>query len=300
MSTSPSTYDHPDLDPDDAPAAGPAAGRDASSLDLYMAEIGRHRLLTEAEVIQLAKLVEAGDARARQRMIEANLRLVVSVAKRYQGQGLDLLDLIQEGSVGLVHAVDRFDWRHEAKFSTYAVWWIKAAIWRALSTTSSTIRVSATIQERRRRIRHAEHALAARLGRTPCDRDIADELELTVEQVMTARWAPQVTASLETFIDGGLEVTLEQVIADEHAENPAETATEIAPRAHLTKALSLLSERRRRVLELRYGLDGRAPQTVQAVAAELGVTRERVRQIELGTLRRLSAQRGLRELREAA
>jgi RNA polymerase primary sigma factor len=298
MSTSPSTFDLPDLDPDGAPAG--ALAPEPSSLDLYMDEIGRRRLLTDAEVVRLAKLVEAGDARARACMIEANLRLVVVIAKRYQGQGLDLLDLIQEGSLGLMHAVDRFDWRREAKFSTYAVWWIRAAIWRALSTSSQTIRLSATIQERRRRIRSAEHALTARLGSAPSDQEVAEELELTAEQVCDARWAPQVTASLDAFVDGGLEIPLQQVVANEHAEDPSDVESGDSPRGHLTKALGLLPERRRRVLELRYGLDGHAPRTVQAVARELGVTRERVRQIELGTLRSLSGQRAIRQLREAA
>jgi RNA polymerase primary sigma factor len=270
------------------------------SLALYLNEIGRHKLLTRAEEIQLAKRMEAGDPEARQRMIEANLRLVVVVAKKYCGQGLDLLDLIQEGSIGLMHAVEKFDWRREAKFSSYAVWWIRAAIGRALSNTSRTIRVSTPLLERLRKVRNAEHVLSARLGRRPSDAEVAEELTLSLEQVLDARVVALTTTSLEAAVaaDGGL--ALEDLIPDDQAENPADSVLKISPAALLAEALSLLPERRRRILELRYGLDGGEPHTVQAVAGELGLTRERVRQIELGTLRKLSAQGRLRALREAA
>jgi RNA polymerase primary sigma factor len=286
----------------DAPAgeAAPAAEAHEGSLDLYLSEIGRHKLLTRAEEIRLAKRMELGDREARQRMIEANLRLVVALAKKYRGQGLDLLDLIQEGSIGLMHAVEKYDWRREAKFSSYAVWWIRAAIGRALSNTSRTIRVSTPLLDRLRKIRSAEQALSARLGRRPSDREVADELALSLEQVLDARAASHSTTSLEATVDvdGGL--TLEELLADEHVDNPAESVLEQAPAELLARALNRLPERRRRILELRYGLDGGEPHTVQDVAGQLGLTRERVRQIELGTLRSLSAQGDLRELREAA
>jgi RNA polymerase primary sigma factor len=270
------------------------------SLDLYLAEIGRHKLLTRADEIRLAKRMEAGDRKARQRMIEANLRLVVALAKRYRGQGLDLLDLIQEGSIGLMHAVEKYDWRREAKFSSYAVWWIRAAIGRALSNTSRTIRVSTPLLDRLRKIRQAEQVLSARLGRRPSELEVADELTLSLEQVLDARAASHSTTSLEAAVDGDGGLTLEELLADEHVDNPAETIVEQPPAELLAEVLSRLPERRRRILELRYGLDGSAPRTVQAVAGELGLTRERVRQIELSTLRSLSAQGDLRELREAA
>jgi RNA polymerase primary sigma factor len=288
----------------DAPAGTPAprsAGEAYErSLDLYLNEIGQHKLLTRAEEIRLAKRMEAGDREARQRMIEANLRLVVALAKRYRGQGLDLLDLIQEGSIGLMHAVEKFDWRREAKFSSYAVWWIRAAIGRALSNTSRTIRVSTPLLDRLRRIRHAEQLLSARLGRAPSDREVATELTLSIEQVLDARAASHSTTSLEAAVDADGGLTLEELLADEHVDDPEEAALEQPTSALLAKALSRLPERRRRILELRYGLDGGEPRTVQDVAGELGLTRERVRQIELGTLRSLSAQGDLRLLREAA
>jgi RNA polymerase primary sigma factor len=244
--------------------------------------------------------MEAGDREARQRMIEANLRLVVALAKKYCGQGLDLLDLIQEGSIGLMHAVEKYDWRREAKFSSYAVWWIRAAIGRALSNTSRTIRVSTPLLDRLRKIRQAEQVLSARLGRRPSDLEVADELTLSLEQVLDARAASHSTTSLEAAVDGDGGLTLEELLADEQVDNPAETVLEQPSAELLAKVLSRLPERRRRILELRYGLDGGEPRTVQAVAGELGLTRERVRQIELGTLRSLSAQGDLRELREAA
>jgi RNA polymerase primary sigma factor len=285
----------------DTPAARPAprSAGEQGSLDLFLDAIGRHKLLTRAEEIQLAKRLEAGDRAARQRMIEANLRLVVAVAKKYHGQGLDLLDLIQEGSIGLMHAVEKFDWRRETKFSSYAVWWIRAAIGRALSNTSRTIRVSTPLLERVRKVRKAEHALAARLGRRPTDREVAAELTLSLEQVLDARIVALTTTSLEAAVDPESGLALKDLIPDDQADDP-ESVLDRSPAALLNEVLSRLPERRRRILELRYGLDGREPRTVQAVAGELGLTRERVRQIELSTLRGLSAQGGLRELREAA
>jgi RNA polymerase primary sigma factor len=285
----------------DTPAARPAprSAGEQGSLDLFLDAIGRHKLLTRAEEIQLAKRLEAGDRAARQRMIEANLRLVVAVAKKYHGQGLDLLDLIQEGSIGLMHAVEKFDWRRETKFSSYAVWWIRAAIGRALSNTSRTIRVSTPLLERVRKVRKAEHALAARLGRRPTDREVAAELTLSLEQVLDARIVALTTTSLEAAVDPESGLALKDLIPDDQADDP-ESVLDRSPAALLNEVLNRLPERRRRILELRYGLDGREPRTVQAVAGELGLTRERVRQIELSTLRGLSAQGGLRELREAA
>jgi RNA polymerase primary sigma factor len=282
---------------DDAPEPRDTAD---SSLDLYLSEIGRHKLLTRAEEIQLAKRIEAGDPEAKRRMVEANLRLVVAVAKKYRRQGLDFLDLIQEGSLGLMQAVEKFDWRRETKFSSYAVWWIRASIARALSNTSRTIRVSVPLVERMRNVRRVERTLTAQLGRQPSEQQIADELGLSVDQVLEARWVAQPTMSLEASMDTEGELPFHEFVADTGSPDAQHAAMEESPDGALTRALRLLPDRRRRVLELRYGLDGRAPRTVQAAADELGLTRERVRQIELGTLRRLGTQGGLRVLREAA
>jgi RNA polymerase primary sigma factor len=272
----------------------------ALSLRLAMNEAGPHKLLTKAEEIRLAKRIEVGDEIARGQMIEANLRLVASVAKNYKDHGLDFQDLLQEGSLGLMRAVDKFDWRQGAKFSTYAVWWIRSAMLDALSNTSRTIRVSIPLLERMRKIRHAERSLAPTLGRWPSDEEIANELGLTVEQVLTARLANKATTSLDAPIDGDEHLSFEQLIADEQVEDPETAVLEQSPTGPLTEALRSLSERRRQVLELRYGLDGREPQTVQRVALELGLTRERIRQIEISALRELSSQVGLVEFHEAA
>jgi RNA polymerase primary sigma factor len=276
----------------------PTAAND--SLNRYLTEIGHHKLLTPAEETQLARRIERGDTEAKRRMTEANLRLVVSIARKYQGHGLELLDLIQEGSLGLMRAVEKFDWRRDTKFSSYAAWWIRSAITRALSNTSRTIRLSVPLLERRRRIRDAERELAGELGRQPTDSEVADELSLTAEQVRQARSAPESTTSLE--IEGGddHDLSFEHLLANDHVENPADAVAGGEVTDTLAGALNLLSERRRRVLELRYGLDGREPRTVQAVARELGLARERVRQIEIATLRGLSAQSELLELKVAA
>jgi RNA polymerase primary sigma factor len=266
-----------------------------------MAEVGRRSLLTRAEEVQLAKRVEVGDPVARQRMIEANLRLVVTIAKRYRGHGLEFLDLIQEGNLGLMRAVDKFDWRRDAKFSTYAGWWIRAAIGRGLSNTSRTIRISVRVTERLSRARRAEQTLRASLGRQPSDDEIAAEAGLTLTQLLKVREAALATTSLETSVDGEGELAYDGIVPDDAAADPAESALGQSAESALARGLSQLSERGRRVLELRYGLDNREPRTVQAVARELGLARERVRRIEIDALRRLAAAHGaLLELPEAA
>jgi RNA polymerase primary sigma factor len=267
-------------------------GPDLQSLELYLKEISRHPLLTRTEEIELAKLIEAGDPAARERMITANLRLVVAIAKRYRGHGLDFMDLIQEGSLGLMRAVDRFDWRRDAKFSTYSVWWIRAAIGRALSNCSRTIRLPVSLIDRLRAIRSAEDSLAARMGREPSLEEIACEAGLTPQQVAEAKAAAQPTSSLDSSVDA------ERAPA-EASTPPDGNVYELA----LDSALEELPARRRQVLELRYGLRGVRPHTVQQAAGELGVTRERVRQLEIATLHSMAKQRSLQEahqLREAA
>jgi RNA polymerase primary sigma factor len=264
----------------------PATGTELQLLELYLNEISRHPLLSRAEEVALAKRVEAGDQAARERMVTANLRLVVAIAKRYRGHGLDFMDLIQEGSLGLLQAVDRFDWRRDAKFSTYAAWWIRAAIGEALSNTSRTIRLPGSMVERLRAIRAAEDAVSGRTGREPSLDEIARETELTVQQVAEAKAAAQSTSSLDASADA-----YRRLHDDAESEN---TAYEPA----LGRALDELPARRRELLELRYGLSGARPHTIQQAANRMGVTRERVRQLEIATLRSMARQPSLQEARE--
>lgn len=267
----------------------------------YLSDVGRHKLLTQAEEIELARRVQDGDRQARRRMIEANLRLVLSVAKRYRGHGLEFLDLIQEGNLGLIHAVDRFDGRQEARFSTYASWWIRAAIGQALSNTSRTIRLSVPLLERLRRIKAAEHELAGRLGHTPSEREIADAAGITLEQLLDARRAAQPTVPLEPLgNDHERQVSYLDFVADVAAGDPAASVETEAADDVLGALLSELPARSRRVIELRYGIDGAGPRSIRTVASEIGLSRERVRQIEMRTLRQLAEAGNDHGLREAA
>jgi RNA polymerase primary sigma factor len=256
-------------------------------LQAYLQEIGRYPLLTRAEEVQLAKRIEAGDESARRRMTESNLRLVVAIAKGYQGRGADLLDLIQEGTVGLMRAVDRFDWRREVKFSTYAAWWIRHGIAQALSA-ARWIRIPSVLVERGASVRAAARELACRLGREPSIAELAAHLQLTTEQLEEARAAMQPISSLEEPTRGEDTLRIE-TIADPNAADPVLALVEEPPEDQLKERLEALPERGRKVIELRYGLDDGVPQTADAVAAELGVTRERVRQIELHALGKLGA-----------
>jgi RNA polymerase primary sigma factor len=258
-----------------------------TTLQSYLQGIGRYPLLTRPEEIQLAKRVEAGDESARQRMTESNLRLVVTIAKTYQGRGVDLLDLIQEGTVGLMRAVERFDWRRDVKFSTYAAWWIRHGIAQALST-ARPIRVPDSVLERAGEIRTAERELASRLGREPTTVEVADALELTTRQVDEARAALQPLSSLEEPLRSDDTQRID-LLADPNATDP-EAALLEEPRGHdLRERLARLPERGRKVIELRFGLEDGVARTADAVAAQLGVTRERVRQIELHALGKLAA-----------
>jgi RNA polymerase sigma factor (sigma-70 family) len=256
------------------------------SLDQYLQEIGRHPLLTRAEEVRLAKRIEAGDRAARERMIEANLRLVVTIAKDYRGRGLDLLDLIQEGTLGLVRAVDRYDWRRGTKLSTYAAWWIKREIAEAL-LRARPVRLPETVRRQVAAVRRAERELEARNGRAASAAELAEALELTVDEVRQAQVAMQPVGSLEEPVTGDDGLARVDLLADDATPDPLAKFDEQAREAELEAKLSRLPERGRRVIELRFGLRGGAAQTADAVAAELGVTRERVRQIELHALRSL-------------
>src|SRR3954471_3237164 len=270
------------------------------SLQLFLQEVGRYPLLTKLEEIQLAKRVEVGDMVAKRRMIESNLRLVVSIAKNYRGQGLGFLDLIQEGILGLIRAVEKFDWRRDLKFSTYATWWIRQAVARALADKSRTIRLPVHGVERLQKVNRAERTLMLRLQREPNEDEIAAESKLPIEQVRIVREAPRTPISLDEPIGESGESSMSEVLADENAVDPVGAVDPAHRLDTLSGALEALPERRRRVLVLRYGLDGGDARTLDDIARELGLTRERVRQIEVETLGQLAAVRELQDLRDRA
>jgi len=258
------------------------------SLRRYLNEIGRYPLLTRAQEVQLAKRAELGDPEARRRLIESNLRLVVSIAKTYRTGSADLLDLIQEGTIGLMRAVDRYDWRRETKFSTYAAWWIRHGIVQALAAGNQPIRLPDSVRTRMADVQRAERSLAAELGRTPSVSEIAAKLELSTEHVLEARAAAAPLSSLDEPL--GEDVRFGDVLADPNATDPLQALVDETPAIDLEATLSKLTERSRTVIELRFGLRDGVPRTADSVADELGVARERVRQIELHTLRKLAAE----------
>ena len=257
------------------------------SLRLYLRSIGRVELLTADQEIELAKRIERGDMQAKRHMVEANLRLVVSIAKGYLGRGLSFLDLIQEGSLGLIRAVEKFDYRRGYKFSTYATWWIRQAVTRAIADKARTIRIPVHMVEKLNRVTHVERQLVQRLGREPEPAEIAAELKVTVREVRDILRVAQMPVSLEKPIGDEDESELGDFVADEGVEEPFEAATENLQREDIQKALDALPERERQVIELRYGLRGHEPLTLEEVGRAFGVTRERIRQIENNTLRKL-------------
>jgi RNA polymerase primary sigma factor len=259
-----------------------------STLQAYLQEIGRYPLLSRAEEVQLAKQIERGDELARKRMTESNLRLVVTIAKGYQGRGVDLLDLIQEGTVGLMRAVDKYDWRRDIKFSTYAAWWIRHGITQAL-TTARSIRIPESLLERAAAVRAEERELSSRLGRRPSTSELAAALDLTTEQVDEARAAVQPLSSLEEPTHGEDTQRIER-IADPNAADPVLALVDDSSEDELQARLAGLTERGRQVIELRFGLRDGVAHTADAVAEKLGVTRERVRQIELRALTKMAAE----------
>jgi RNA polymerase primary sigma factor len=256
------------------------------TLQAYLQEIGRYPLLTRAEEVRLAKRVEAGDESARRRMTEANLRLVVTIAKTYHRPGVDLLDLIQEGTVGLMSAVDRYDWRRDVKFSTYAAWWIRHGIAQAVAL-ARPFRVPDSILDRAEEVRAAERELTARFGRQPSTSEVADLLGLTTHQVDEARAALQPISSLHEPLESEDTQRID-MLADPNATDPVDVVTEEPHEQLLRERLARLPERGRTVIELRFGLRDGVAHTADAVAAELGVTHERVRQIELHALGKLA------------
>jgi RNA polymerase primary sigma factor len=259
------------------------------SLRLYLREIGKVPLLTADQEVSLAKRIERGDMDAKQHMIEANLRLVVSIAKGYLGRGLSFLDLIQEGSLGLIRAVEKFDYRKGFKFSTYATWWIRQAVTRAIADKARTIRIPVHMVEKLNKVVHIERQLVQRLGREPEPEEIADELDIHADEVREILRMSQLPISLEKPIGEDEDSSLGDFVPDEQAESPFDTASLSLRREDVELALSALPERERRVIELRYGLDGSQPCTLEEVGRAFGVTRERIRQIENNTLKKLES-----------
>ena len=259
------------------------------SLRLYLREIGKVPLLTADQEVYLAKRIERGDMFAKTQMIEANLRLVVSIAKSYLGRGLSFLDLIQEGSLGLIRAVEKFDYRKGYKFSTYATWWIRQAVTRAIADKARTIRIPVHMVEKLNKVVHIERQLVQRLGREPRPDEIAQELEMTTEEVREILRMSQLPISLEKPIGEEEESELGDFVEDESAESPFDTATLSLRREDVEHALSALPQRERQVIELRFGLSGAQPCTLEEVGRAFGVTRERIRQIENNTLKKLES-----------
>jgi RNA polymerase primary sigma factor len=270
------------------------------SLRLYLRSIGKVDLLTAEMEVELAKRIERGDMVAKRHMVEANLRLVVSIAKGYLGRGLSFLDLIQEGSLGLIRAVEKFDYRRGYKFSTYATWWIRQAVTRAIADKARTIRIPVHMVEKLNRVAHLERQLVQRLGREPEPEEIAAELGWTVREVRDVLRVAQLPVSLEKPIGDDEESELGDFVADETVESPFESASENLRRDDVQRALNALPERERQVIELRFGLRGHEPLTLEEVGEAFGVTRERVRQIETNTLRKLKQLPEAQRLRELA
>src|SRR5215211_2853174 len=286
--------------PADEPAAPAANEVSTDALQLFLKDIGRVPLLTAAQEVELAKRIERGDHPAKQKMIESNLRLVVSIAKNYRNQGLPFLDLIQEGTLGLVRAAEKFDYRKGFKFSTYATWWIRQAIARALADKARTIRIPVHVVEKLNKIGRAERKLVTELGREPTPEEIADVTGIEPEEVDSIKRSAQSPVSLEKPVGDEEESEFGQFIADERAESPYDRAAEILTKEALREALENLSYRERRVLELRYGLGGEHPRTLDEVGRTFNVTRERIRQIENQSLKKLQSLAEAQKLRDVA
>ena len=268
------------------------------SLQLFLKDIGKVRLLTAQEEVGLAKRIERGDLDAKEKMIESNLRLVVSIAKNYRNQGLPFLDLIQEGTLGLVRAAEKFDYRRGFKFSTYATWWIRQAIARALADKARAIRIPVHVVEKLNKIGRAERKLLTELGREPTAEEIAEVTGIEPEEVESIKRSAQAPVSLEKPVGDEEESEFGQFIADERAESPYERAAEILTNEALRDALEKLSYRERRVLELRYGLSGEHPRTLDEVGRTFNITRERIRQIENQSLKKLQSLAEAQKLRD--
>jgi RNA polymerase primary sigma factor len=270
------------------------------SLRLYLRSIGRVPLLSAVEEVALAKRIERGDIAAKQHMVEANLRLVVSIAKGYVGRGLTLLDLIQEGSLGLIRAVEKFDYRRGYKFSTYATWWIRQAVTRSLADKGRTIRIPVHMVERMNKLIHAERRMIQQLGREPSAVELAAELECSVRDVRDIMRIAQQPISLEKPVGEEDDSALADFVEDVSAESPFEIASEALRRENVTRVLACLPRREREVIEMRYGIVGGRARTLEEVGRAFNITRERVRQIENRTLKKLQTLPDAQQLREAS
>jgi RNA polymerase primary sigma factor len=269
------------------------------SLRLYLRSIGRVQLLTADREVALAKRIERGDLYAKQEMVEANLRLVVSIAKGYLGRGLSFLDLIQEGSLGLIRAVEKFDYRRGYKFSTYATWWIRQAVTRAIADKGRTIRIPVHMVEKLNKVVHVERQLVQALGREPTPDEIAAELECTVREVRDIQRMALQPVSLEKPIGEEEESELGDFVEDEAAISPFDQASENLRCENVRKALDALPQREREVIEMRFGLTGSRPLTLEEVGRAFNVTRERIRQIENHTLKKLESLPEAQRLRDS-
>jgi RNA polymerase primary sigma factor len=269
------------------------------TLQLFLNEIGRHRLLTPDEEIDLARRIERGDLAAKERMINANLRLVVSIAKKYQGSELTLLDLIQEGILGLIRAVEKFDWRRGYRFSTYATWWIRQAVERGMDAKARTIKLPINLVRAQRKVARAENTLALKLDRAPTDAEVAAEAQISLDDLLALRDAARTVTSLDRPLGEEEDAAFGDLLP---ADSPGpEDIVQISLREQaLRAALAELPERERTVLTLRYGIDGGVPTPLREIGRRLGITPERVRQIEATALGRLGRMRELEALRQAA
>jgi RNA polymerase primary sigma factor len=277
------------------PAGRTSTETTTEALQLFLREAGRRPLLNAAQEVELSKRIERGDTEAKRQMIESNLRLVVSIAKRYRNQGLPFLDLIQEGSLGLIRAAEKFDWRRGYKFSTYATWWIKQAVARGLADKARTIRMPVHIAERRHKLNRAERSLLTQLGREPTLEEIAEQAHLPLGQAQDVRRAPRVSASLDQPVGEQGDTVFADFVASEGPLPEEEVEVSLRSQA-LIGVLSILEDREREVLVLRYGLGDSEPKTLEEIGHGLAVTRERVRQIESAALERMASFQEMRDI----
>jgi RNA polymerase primary sigma factor len=275
------------------------ASATTDSLQLFLNEAGRFPLLTAAQEVELAKRIEEGEKSAKDLLVNSNLRLVVSIAKKYQGHGLTLLDLIQEGIIGLIRAAEKFDWRKGFKFSTYATWWIRQAVQRGVANKARTIRIPVHIVEREQKMSRAERELLATLERPPTDEEVAERAKLPLKQVQEVRVAARAVASLDRPVGDDDSMSFGDLFASQDAQPDEQVEVQLTEQA-LYSAIADLSEREQRILRLRYGLDGNAePKSLEEIGRILGITRERVRQLEAEALRRLAERRELAAIKAA-